>query len=68
MDDNRLVDIETKLAHQEHTLGQLNDALTSQQAQIMQLKSLCETLVQRINAMAEPAAGGDPLDERPPHY
>ena len=68
MDDNRLVDIESKLAHQEHTIGQLNDAVTSQQAQIMQLKSLCESLVQRMNAMSESTDGGDPLNERPPHY
>jgi len=36
VDEERLIDLETKLAHQEHLLNELDDALTSQQAQISQ--------------------------------
>ena len=68
VDDEKIIDIETKLAHQEHLLSALNDALSSQQAQIAELEHLCQSLVERIRALSE--AGGEAIndDERPPHY
>lgn len=68
MDEDRLIEIESRLAHQEHLLTQLNDALTDQQAQLMQVIELCQTLIERMRSMAEQESPGDPLDERPPHY
>lgn len=67
VDEDRIVNIETQLAHQEHALSALNEALTDQQAQISKLEALCQTLVDKIRALAErePEDGGD---ERPPHY
>jgi SlyX protein len=68
VDDEKLIDIETQLAHQEHLLSSLNDALTHQQAQIAKLEHLCQSLVERFRALSE--AGGDERDddEPPPHY
>ena len=67
MDDEKIIDIETKLAHQEHLLSALNDALTSQQVQIAELEQLCKSLVDRIRALSE--AGGEERDDQPPpHY
>lgn len=68
MDEQRLVDIEVKIAHQEHLLSELNDALSSQQAQIMQLSTTCDSLINRIRSMSDDAPAGNPVDERPPHY
>ena len=68
MDESRLVDIETKLAHQEHLLTQLNDALSDQQAQLMQVIELCQGLIERMRAMSEQDGAASPTDERPPHY
>jgi SlyX protein len=66
MDEDRLIDIETKMAHQEQLLSELNDALTDQQGQISRLESLCQSLIDRLKSLAEHA---DPSgDERPPHY
>ncbi len=66
MDEDRLIDIETKMAHQEQLLSELNDALTDQQAQISRLESLCQSLIDRLKSLGEQA---DPSgDERPPHY
>ena len=68
MDEDRLIDIETKVAHQEHLLAELNDALTSQQAQLTELEALCRSLAERLRNMSE---GGETVgehDERPPHY
>jgi len=64
-----MINIETKLAHQEDLLSQLNDALSSQQLQVAGLERLCQTLVERIRALSD--SGGDDasdVDERPPHY
>ena len=68
MDEERLIDLETKLAHQEHLLNELDDALTNQQAQISQLELLCKSLVDRIKALPDGDSGGGTEDERPPHY
>jgi SlyX protein len=68
VDEERLIDLETKLAHQEHLLGELDDALTSQQAQIAQLELLCKSLLDRIKSLPEGGSGAGTNDERPPHY
>jgi len=68
VDENRLIDIETKLAHQEHSLAELNSALTNQQKQLTILEDLCESLVKRVRSISDGGAAGDPGDERPPHY
>ena len=68
MSEDRFEVIESKLAHQEQLLSDLNDALTAQQAQIMQLDELCKSLIDRVRSLGEAQSAGDPLDERPPHY
>lgn len=61
-----MIEIETRLAHQEHLLGDLNDALTSQQAQISSLETLCRSLLERLREVLNDSPGT--VDERPPHY
>jgi SlyX protein len=68
VDENRLIDIESKLAHQEDMLGELNTALANQQKQLTLLEDLCETLVSRVRSLSDGGPAGDPADERPPHY
>lgn len=68
MDEERLIDLETKLSHQEHLLSELDDALTSQQVQIGQLELLCKSLLDRITSLPDGDSGGGTGDERPPHY
>ena len=68
MTDERLIDIETKVAHQEHTVAELNDALASQQTQIAHLESQVRTLIERMRAIAEAAPGGAEDEAPPPHY
>lgn len=68
VDDEQTIELETKLAHQEHTIAELNDALTSQQAQIAKLEFQVSALTDRVRALSDaaPVAGTD--DEPPPHY
>ena len=68
MSEDRFEIIETKLAHQEQLLSDLNDALTVQPAKIMQLEELCKSLIDRVRSLSEAQPAGDPGDERPPHY
>ena len=68
MDEDRLIDIETKVAHQEHLLAELNDALTSQRAQLTDLENLCRTLVERLRNMSDGGEAVGQHDEKPPHY
>ncbi len=70
MDEDRIIDIETKLAHQEQLLDELNAVVTDQQSRIDRLTERCDSLLSRIRAMGEGggAEAGSPDDERPPHY
>lgn len=70
MNDDRLVDIETKLAHQELLLDELNTVITGQQASIMRLEELCRSLVDRVRNINDTLGDAGPAaqDERPPHY
>jgi len=68
MEEDKLIDIETKLAHQEHTIAELNEALTDQQSQISNLDAQVRALMDRVRAMSEAMPGDQAQDEKPPHY
>ena len=68
MSEERFIDLESRLAHQDQLLNELNDVVTNQQAKIMQLEELCRSLIERVRAAGDGAPEGDPADERPPHY
>lgn len=68
MSEERFIDLESRLAHQDQLLNELNDVVTEQQQKIMQLEELCKALIQRVRAAGDGMVEGDPGDERPPHY
>jgi SlyX protein len=68
MSEDRLIDIESKLAHQEQLLTELNEVITEQQGRIMQLEQLSTSLIERVRAIGDAAPDEGPVDERPPHY
>ena len=68
MSEERFIDLESRLAHQDQLLHELNDVVTAQQARIMQLDELCRSLIDRVRSIGDGVSGGDPGDERPPHY
>ncbi len=69
MIEDRLIDIETKLAYQEDTIQALNEIVSSQQGQLNRLQKSCELLIERMQdfrgQIGDPI---DPADEQPPHY
>ena len=68
MSEERLVNIEIKLAHQDQLLIELNDVITKQQEKIMKLEELYGSLVNRVRSIGESLPGDADPDERPPHY
>ena len=68
MSEERFIDLESRVAHQDQLLIDLNDVVTEQQAKIMQLEELCKSLLGRVRSISETLSEGDPGDERPPHY
>ena len=68
VDDERIINIETQLSHQEHLLSALNEALSDQQAQIANLELLCQSLVERIRSVSDSGSENSGDHEQPPHY
>ncbi len=64
----QIEDLEIKLAFQEHTIEELNDAVTEQQNAIMRMNTQIAFLVTKLKAM-EPANIASMNEETPPpHY
>jgi SlyX protein len=69
MDEERLVDIEIKLARQEDLLDALNSTVYRQQRRIDELEALCAALAKRIAEAQQGDGGGQQtVHELPPHY
>jgi SlyX protein len=64
----RLTELEIKLAHLEDHIEVLNDAVIRQQGLIETLEQKLARLKDRFEAEREAGADGDPADEKPPHY
>ena len=69
IDEERLVDIELKLTHQEDTVDALNKIVYEQQKKIDELEKLLTALARQVkdaaNSISEPR---NIENERPPHY
>ncbi len=68
MSEERFIDMETRLAHQDQLLFELNDVITKQQEKIMRLEELCASIVERIRSLGDASTSDAQTDERPPHY
>jgi SlyX protein len=64
--EDRFVDIEIKLAHQEDLVETLNRTVYEQGRRIDQLEAMVKQLAERLRTLQD--AGQQPLNERPPHY
>ena len=66
--EERLINLEAKIAHQDQALLELSEEVYQQQKRLAELETTCEYLLGRVRA--QPAAAGpeDSGDEQPPHY
>ncbi len=68
MIEERLINIETKLAFQEDLIEELNKAVYQQQQKLNQLEAICSSLARHIQSLAEAGTESKAVNERPPHY
>lgn len=68
MTEKRFIDLESRLAHQDQLLHELNAVVTDQQQQIMRLEELCKSLISRVRSLGEALSDDEAGDQRPPHY
>lgn len=64
--EDRFVDIEIKLAHQEDMVEELNQVVYQQSRRIDQLEAIVSQLAEHIRNNAQ--SGANPVNEPPPHY
>ena len=68
INEDRLIDIETRLAYQDQTINELNQVIYQQQKQIDQLEKTCRQLSNRMKDLTHKNPSTVPEDEKPPHY
>ncbi len=68
MDEQRLIDIEIKIAHQELVISELNQVITKQQATIDELQKGLKNFLKRYRELNGDEGAGTPISEKPPHY
>ena len=68
MDENALIEFQSKWAHQEYLLQQLNDALISQQNQISELSAKIRRVESMLKERDDSNVARLEEEARPPHY
>jgi len=68
MQEERLIELETKLAFQETTIQQLNEVITRQQSQLDILQAAIQELHGRMKSLSEEAIRDPSEEPPPPHY
>ncbi len=69
MDEDRLIEMETKLAYQEKLIKELNDVVCEQQQFIDKLEIKTEKLAKLFSQNSQMLSTIDaPANEKPPHY
>lgn len=66
--EERLVDIEIKIARQEDLVDALNQTVYQQQKKIDELEALCSALARRVKDVSSVDSEANPANEKPPHY
>lgn len=61
-------DLQTKVAFQEHTIDELNDALTSQQYQMEKLQVQLKHVLDKVKALEPDNLAKMSEETPPPHY
>jgi len=66
--EDRLIDIESRLAFQEHTLQALNDVIAHQQQEIDHLTRQLQHAQEQLRNLATTLPTGPQDEPPPPHY
>jgi SlyX protein len=66
--ENKIIELQSKLAFQDETINELNVVITDQQEQLDQLREEIRLLGLRIASVAESSSVSDEKEAPPPHY
>jgi SlyX protein len=66
-DSERITDLETRSAFQEHAFEELSEVVADQMRQIDKLEKKLEVLKDKVESPGSPA-GDAPQNDPPPHY
>jgi len=64
----RIIELETKVAYQEHAIQELNDVITSQQKQISELQENIKRILTHLKEITPPEIARPEDELPPPHY
>ena len=68
MNDDRINELESKIAFQEDAVNELNAAVYEQHKRIEELQAVCRKLAERLDAQSSGDAMPETTDTPPPHY
>ena len=69
MNEDRLIEIETKIAFHEKTIKDLNDVLYEQQKEVKRLADICDALTKRVREFSAFTSEIEAqANVKPPHY
>jgi len=66
--DQRLIELETKVAYQDDELLKMQDTVRSQQQQMYQLEKRMDWVLSRCKDLLESQDKSPIANEKPPHY
>ncbi|MCH7688962.1 MAG: SlyX family protein [Planctomycetes bacterium] len=66
--NDRLIELESIVMHQQNDLEQMNNVILNQQREIESLNRKIQQFENRLEETREGPENRDPLEERPPHY
>ncbi len=68
--DDRINDLESRIAFQEHTIQELQDLVATHQKQLYDMEEAIKVMARRISQMSTASSGTETgsEEERPPHY
>ena len=66
--EQQLIELQMQVTYQEDTIQSLNEVITLQQSDILELKQQLTQFVQEVKNASSSSEGGSLFDERPPHY
>lgn len=68
MDEQRLIDLEIKVSHQEATIDALHQIVYDHQKTIERMESRLASLASQFESAVGDGQPAAPADEKPPHY
>jgi SlyX protein len=68
MNEERIIELEIRMAYQDDLIQALNQEVINQQKQIVRLEETCKLLNEKIKSLQNVRHDQVEVNEKPPHY